>query len=103
MLVISDPPNGAASTPVTSWSARQSNIHFGADAAWPRATAKAGAGEPTIVDVAADGAGNENATRVGLQRAFWSAGPGVADVAAEVARTGGAPVDGLIPSARPDH
>ena len=69
--------------------------HFGADAAWPRATAKAG--EPTIVDVTADGGGDENAAQVGLcKRAFWIAGPGVADIAAEVARPGGAPVNGLI-------
>jgi hypothetical protein len=97
MLVFSDPSQRchqhalhiAVSTPVKH--------HLAADAARPGATAKAGAGEPTTVDVAADGVGDENAAQVGLRkRAVWIAGPGVANVAAKVARTGGAPVDGLI-------
>ena len=94
MLVLSDPPNGATRTPVTSrWHASQT--YFAADTARPGATAKAGAGEPTIIDVAGDGVGDENATKVGWRkRAVWIAGPGVANVAAKVARSGGAPETG---------
>jgi hypothetical protein len=80
-------PHIAVGTPVKH--------HLVADAARPGAAAKAS--EPTIVDVAADRVGDENAAQVGSRRrAVWIAGRGVDNGAAKVGRTGGAPVDGLI-------
>src|SRR5262245_17514389 len=69
--------------------------YLGAEAARPRAATKAAASEPTVVDVAANGVGSECAAQVGWrERTVGIVGPGVADVAADVAWTGGAAVDG---------
>jgi hypothetical protein len=68
--------------------------HFATNAARPRTAAKARAGQPAIVDAAADSVGDEDARDIRLREGrLRIAGPGIANVAAKIAGTRSTPID----------